>query len=302
MLRDPRSNALVDNFASRWLELNKLAGVVPDTELYPEFDENLRDAMEQETRLFVGSQMHDNRSVVELLTADYSFLNERLATHYGIREYLRQPFPARHLRRRPARRTARPGERPDGHLVSQSHVGDDARTVAAREHARRSATAAAARHSRAQRRGRRRSAAVAPRADGDAPEESGVRVVPSADGSARVLRSRISTRSANGARPATARRSIRRRRSPTARDSKASPGLRTLLVEPQGRLRPHAQRRSCWPTRSAAASTIATCPPSAASRATRRPPTTPGRRSSPASSRARRSAWLAEAVTPTRGN
>ncbi len=85
MLRDPRSSALVDKFASRWLELSKIAGVVPDTELYPEFDENLRDAMEQETRLFVGSQIHDNRSVMELLTADYSFLNERLATHYGIR-------------------------------------------------------------------------------------------------------------------------------------------------------------------------------------------------------------------------
>jgi mono/diheme cytochrome c family protein len=85
MLRDPRSKALVDNFVSRWLELSKLPGVVPDTELYPEFDENLRDAMEQETRLFVASQIHDNRSVVELLTADYSFLNERLAAHYGIR-------------------------------------------------------------------------------------------------------------------------------------------------------------------------------------------------------------------------
>jgi len=84
MLRDPRSKALVDNFASRWLELSKLAGVVPDTELYPEFDENLRDAMEQETKLFIGSQVHSNRSVVELLTADYSFLNERLAAHYGI--------------------------------------------------------------------------------------------------------------------------------------------------------------------------------------------------------------------------
>ena len=84
MLRDPRSKALVDNFASRWLELSKLPGVVPDTELYPEFDENLRDAMEQETKLFIGSQVHSNRSVVELLTADYSFLNERLAAHYGI--------------------------------------------------------------------------------------------------------------------------------------------------------------------------------------------------------------------------
>jgi mono/diheme cytochrome c family protein len=84
MLRDPRSNALVDNFAGRWLELNKITGIVPDTELYPEFDENLRDAMEQETKLFVGSEVHDNRSVLELLTADYSFLNERLARHYGI--------------------------------------------------------------------------------------------------------------------------------------------------------------------------------------------------------------------------
>jgi mono/diheme cytochrome c family protein len=85
MLRDPRSNALVDNFASRWLELSKISGVVPDTELYPEFDENLRDAMEQETKLFVGSQLRDNHSVVELLTANYSFLNQRLAAHYGIR-------------------------------------------------------------------------------------------------------------------------------------------------------------------------------------------------------------------------
>jgi mono/diheme cytochrome c family protein len=84
MLRDPRSKALVDHFASRWLELSKIAGIVPDTELYPEFDENLRDAMEQETRLFLGSQIRENRSVVELLTADYSFVNERLAKHYGI--------------------------------------------------------------------------------------------------------------------------------------------------------------------------------------------------------------------------
>jgi hypothetical protein len=85
MLRDPRARALVDNFASRWLELGKLSGAVPDTELYPEFDENLRDAMEQETKLFIAEQLRENRGVVELLTADYSFLNERLATHYGIR-------------------------------------------------------------------------------------------------------------------------------------------------------------------------------------------------------------------------
>ena len=57
---------------------------MPDTKLYPEFDENLRDAMTQETLLFVDSQMREDRSVTELLTADYTFLNERLAQHYGI--------------------------------------------------------------------------------------------------------------------------------------------------------------------------------------------------------------------------
>jgi mono/diheme cytochrome c family protein len=92
MIRDPRSQALVDNFASRWLELSKLSGVVPDTDLYREFDENLRDAMEQETKLFIGSQVQTNRSVIELLTANYSFLNERLAAHYGIRNVYGNQF------------------------------------------------------------------------------------------------------------------------------------------------------------------------------------------------------------------
>jgi hypothetical protein len=84
MLRDSRSQALVDNFASRWLELSKLPGVVPDTDLYREFDENLRDGMVVETKLFVADQIREDRGLLELLTADYTFLNERLARHYGI--------------------------------------------------------------------------------------------------------------------------------------------------------------------------------------------------------------------------
>jgi hypothetical protein len=84
MLRDPRSRALVDGFARRWLGLSKLAGIVPDTDLYREFDEGLRDSMAQETRLFVANQLREDRSVVELVTANYSFLNERLARHYAI--------------------------------------------------------------------------------------------------------------------------------------------------------------------------------------------------------------------------
>ncbi len=84
MLADPRSQALVDNFANQWLRLGKLAGVVPDLNVYPEFDENLRDAMLKETNLFIGSQLREDRSVLELLTAKHTFLNERLALHYGI--------------------------------------------------------------------------------------------------------------------------------------------------------------------------------------------------------------------------
>lgn len=84
MLGDPRSQALVDNFATQWLSLGKLAGIVPDVDVYPDFDENLREAMQQETRRFIGSQLREDRSVMELLTANYTFVNERLAEHYGI--------------------------------------------------------------------------------------------------------------------------------------------------------------------------------------------------------------------------
>jgi len=84
MLRDPRSQALVDGFANRWLGLSKLTGLTPDTDLYREFDENLREAMAKETQLFVEDQIRANRSVSGLVTANYSFVNERLAKHYGI--------------------------------------------------------------------------------------------------------------------------------------------------------------------------------------------------------------------------
>jgi hypothetical protein len=84
MLRDPRSDALVDNFANQWLKLGKLAGLVPDVDEFPDFDENLREAVRQETRLFIGSQLRENASVVDLLAADYTFVNERLARHYRI--------------------------------------------------------------------------------------------------------------------------------------------------------------------------------------------------------------------------
>jgi hypothetical protein len=84
MLRDPRAKALVENFASQWLQLRDLRNAVPDPDLFPEFDENLRDAFRRETELFIESQLQADRSIPELLTAEYTFLNERLARHYGV--------------------------------------------------------------------------------------------------------------------------------------------------------------------------------------------------------------------------
>jgi len=84
MLADPRSQALVDNFAGQWLHIRNVATLQPSPELLFHFDDGLRNAFERETQLFFDSIIRENRSVLDLLDADYTFLNERLATHYGI--------------------------------------------------------------------------------------------------------------------------------------------------------------------------------------------------------------------------
>lgn len=84
MLADSRSRALVSNFAGQWLYLRNMATVAPDLGEFPEFDENLREALQRETELFFESMLREDHSVVDLLDADYTFLNERLARHYGI--------------------------------------------------------------------------------------------------------------------------------------------------------------------------------------------------------------------------
>lgn len=84
MLADPRSSALIDNFAAQWLRLRNLRDVARESAEYPEFDENLREAFRRETELFVESTFREDRSVVELLSANYTFVNGRLARHYGI--------------------------------------------------------------------------------------------------------------------------------------------------------------------------------------------------------------------------
>ncbi len=84
MLADPKSQNLVTNFASQWLHLRNLETITPDMRLFPDFDDNLRQAFRQETEMLVESVIRENRSVLDLLRANYTFVNERLAKHYGI--------------------------------------------------------------------------------------------------------------------------------------------------------------------------------------------------------------------------
>ena len=84
MLADPRSQALVTNFAGQWLYLRNLSLVKPDPDAFPEFDESLRQSFQEETELFFADVLREDRSVVDLLDANFTFLNERLAKHYDI--------------------------------------------------------------------------------------------------------------------------------------------------------------------------------------------------------------------------
>ncbi len=84
MLADPKSQALADNFAGQWLQLRNLKRSFPDSREFPNFDEQLRQAFRRETELFFASIVQEDRSVIDLLTANYTFVNERLAVHYGI--------------------------------------------------------------------------------------------------------------------------------------------------------------------------------------------------------------------------
>ena len=112
MLADARSSALVTNFAAQWLYLRDIDAKLPDEVLFQDFDETLRAAMERETELFVESVFHENRSVIDLLSADYTFLNERLAKHYGIPNVRGSYF----------RRVTLPPGSPRGGLLGQGSV------------------------------------------------------------------------------------------------------------------------------------------------------------------------------------
>ncbi|PWU12058.1 MAG: hypothetical protein C5B51_01565 [Terriglobia bacterium] len=111
MLADPRSRALTTNFAAQWLYLRNLSGVTRDLMVFPDFDDNLRQGFRTETELFFDSIIREDRSVLDLLTADYTFVNERLAKHYAIPDVEGSYF----------RRVAIPGEQRRG-LLGQGSI------------------------------------------------------------------------------------------------------------------------------------------------------------------------------------
>jgi Protein of unknown function (DUF1592)/Protein of unknown function (DUF1588)/Protein of unknown function (DUF1585) len=103
LLADPRSSAFVNNFAGQWLHLRNLRSITPNSDLFPDFDDNLRQAFQREAELFFDSVLREDRGALDLMTADYTFVNERLAQHYGIRDVFGSEFrrvqlkdPARH--------------------------------------------------------------------------------------------------------------------------------------------------------------------------------------------------------------
>lgn len=112
MLADPRAKALVENFAEQWLYLRNLAAVTPDVRLFPDFDDNLRQAMRRETEMLFESIVQEDRNVLDLIRADYTFLNERLAKHYGIPGIYGSRF----------RRISFPPADPRGGLLGQASI------------------------------------------------------------------------------------------------------------------------------------------------------------------------------------
>ena len=140
---------------AQWLYLRNLRGSQPDADVFPDFDDDLREALQRETELLFESIVLEDRSVLRPADADYTFVNERLARHYGIPNvYGSSSAACGHRRRAP--RPARARQHPDAHLVRQPDVAGAARQVGADEHPRHAAAAAAARRAAARREARRR--------------------------------------------------------------------------------------------------------------------------------------------------
>ena len=188
MLADPRAKSLSDDFAFQWLHLSKLDEITPDRTQFPQASRLLdpRGMFKEELRLFIDSVLRSDRSVFDLLTADYTFLNERLAMHYGIETVKGSALPSSDARQPGALRPAGQGRHPDVDRVSQSHLARAARRLDPRSPARHAAARTAAQRPDAAGKQARSAGANAAGEARAAPRESDVCRLSRRDGSARV--------------------------------------------------------------------------------------------------------------------
>jgi mono/diheme cytochrome c family protein len=175
LLADERSRNFATNFAVQWLHLRNLDSITPDLRLFPDFDDNLRQAFRQETELFVDSVFREDRSVLDLVKADHTFLNERLANHYGIPHIYGNRF----------RRVALAGDRQRGGLLRHANLARDSRQVDPGELSRHTSPSAARRRPLAQGKHRQCSSAHS-RTVGGASREPFLCELPSAHRSGRL--------------------------------------------------------------------------------------------------------------------
>ncbi len=129
MLADPRSKTLTTNFAFEWLKIRDMDAMEPDPVVYPSFNAPLRAALRREMEMFVDSVFREDRSVVDFLSANYTFVNERLAMHYGIPNVRGDQFRRVTLSRSQPLRAAGQGRGDDGDGVSQPHFAGAARRL-----------------------------------------------------------------------------------------------------------------------------------------------------------------------------
>ena len=240
MLADPRSDTLATRFAAQWLRLQRRRPHPARTRSsIPYFDRTLGDSLIARRELFFDSIVREDRSVLDLLTADYTFV-ERAASrrHYGIPNVTGTAFRRVDGARVPAR-PARPRQHAAAHLGGRSHLAGDARQVGHGSAAGLAAAAAAAERAGARSRPTRTSADEmlhGARAHGGAPREPGVRVVPPRDRSARPGARNFDVTGAwrikDNGKPVDATE----RRSTTARQLDGPADLRAALLKPPGRV------------------------------------------------------------------
>ena len=187
LLAAPSSNALVTSFAFQWLRVRSIDNIDPDAIVFPNFDNGLRDAFKREIELFVQSVLREDRSVLDLLTADFTYRQRAAGAALRDSQYSRRAVSTRHPRRSESVGPARQGQRADGDLVPQSHRPGPARRLDSREPARHAAGRAAAGRRGLQGEQGRRESALGAGHHGTAPQQGVVQRLSRGDGSAGVF-------------------------------------------------------------------------------------------------------------------